>query len=175
MATKTPKKKLAPLYGDDEAPYTITLALRGVTPFLFNLFDMADYEETGPGTKKKPRKRFNAEDMVWRNDAGELAYPVASVIAAICHAGRYFRTPIGSTGSAKTTLTEGLVAEAEALASFGVEEWDVVDERMGRNSDQKRSPRAIRRPRLDTGWQLSGVAITMVTPELIRPASSSRW
>lgn len=167
--------KAEQLYGE-ELPYTITLDLRGVTDFWFNQMDLDEYEAQGESSaKKKTRKRFNPEHMVWRNDAGELAYPVEAVVAAITAAGKFFKTPIGSQGSAKTTLTQGLVpAESApgklAMASFGVKDWNSIDRRMGRNSDTKRSPRIIKRPQLDTGWLLRDVAITMVLPELYGPA-----
>ena len=59
-----------------ELPYTITLHLRGVTPFLFNRMDIEAYDaEGGPGSKRKPRVRPEYETMVWRDDEGNLEGP----------------------------------------------------------------------------------------------------
>jgi len=167
MATQSPV--LPSLYGD-EAPYTITLDLRGVTPFLFNQMDLDAYEESGPGQKKRPRKKADYETMVWRVD-GSLACPSDMLIASIIGAGKYFKTPIGSSGSASTTLRQALVIDPERpLASFGVSEWDCIDRRLARNSDIKRSPRPCYRPRLERGWLLRDVAISVVTPAIYGPA-----
>ena len=41
-----------------ELPYTMTLNMRGVTPFLFNRMDIEAYDaEGGPAAKRKPRSR----------------------------------------------------------------------------------------------------------------------
>lgn len=152
-----------------ELPYTIRLTLRGVTPLLFNRMDIEAYDQdSGPGRKRKPRARAEYEDMVWRDGCGCLAIPTANIVASIVHAGKYYASPIAGTGSATPTLSDALVAATE-LSSFDVSGWDVVDFRHARNSDIKRSPRPVYRPRLEPGWRVDA-HITVVIPELYGPA-----
>ena len=152
-----------------ELPYTITLRIRGVRPFLFHRMDIETYDiEGGPGAKRKPRKRPEYESMVWRDDDGNLALPTANVIGSIVAAGKYFRSPIASTGSAMSTLREGLVPAGE-LAGFGIDTWDCIDFRKATNSDPKRSPKPTYRPRLEVGWLLTA-PLGVTTPELYGPA-----
>ncbi|WP_227643806.1 hypothetical protein, partial [Klebsiella pneumoniae] len=89
--------------------------------------------------------------------------PTANVIASIASAGRYFKTPIGRTGSAKTTLQEALVPHAE-MASFDVKEWDAVDYRIARYAGKTRAPKPTWRPRLERGWSLTA-SVNVITPE----------
>jgi hypothetical protein len=164
-----------------ELPYTITLRLRGVTPFLFNRMDIEAYDrEEGPGGKRKPRKRPEYDSMVWRNEHGELALPVANVIGSIVAAGKYYRSPIASNGSATPTLREALVPVGEyavfyapnsrnGKASEAVTNWDVIDFRHARHGDRKGTPKPTYRPRLEIGWLLYA-PISVTTPELYGPA-----
>lgn len=155
-----------------EQPYTMTLKLRGVTPFLFNQFaDLEGYaSENGVAGKRKPREREvkDYEKMVWRDDEGNLALPTQNVISTIIAAGKYFKSPIAGSGGATTTLREALVPGAE-YATFGVPEWDCIDFRLARNSDMKRSPKPTWRPRLEKGW-LVVAQVGVVVPELYGPA-----
>ena len=152
-----------------ELPYTITLQLRGVTPFLFNRMDIETYDsEGGPSSKRKPGARPEYESMVWRTEAGTLGLPVANVIGSICSAGKFFRSPLGGNGGATTTLREALVAQSE-LADFGVKDWDVVDFRHAKHGNRARTPKPTYRPRLEVGWQLE-VPFAVTLPELYRPA-----
>lgn len=152
-----------------ELPYTITLRLRGVQPLLFNRMDIEAYDaESEPASKRKPRSRPEYESMVWRDDDGNLAIPVRNVIGSIVHAGKYYKTPIGSNGSAMNTLREALVPVSE-LAPFDTSEWDAIDFRHAKFADTKRSPKPTYRPRLETGWLLTA-SVSVVTPELYGPA-----
>jgi hypothetical protein len=154
------------LYGD-YAPYTMTVKLRGVMPFLFNQND--NYAEEDPGEQKRPRNApVDYEEMVWRDEGGDLAVPIANVVASIAHAGRYFKSPIAVRGSAKTTLQEAMVP-ANELASFGVKEWDAVDFRIARYAGKSRAPKPTWRPRLEKGWQVEA-AFSVITPELYSPS-----
>lgn len=151
-----------------ELPYTMTLHLRGVRPVLFNRMDIEAYDqEGGPGAKRKPRARPSYESMIWRDEEGNLALPVMNVIASIVSAGKYFKSPISSSGSATPTLREGLVPAAE-YASFGVDDWDEIDFRQAKFGDMKGTPKPTYRPRLEIGWLLS-VPLSVVTPELYGP------
>jgi hypothetical protein len=154
-----------------EQPYSLTLKLRGLTPLLFSRFpDLEAYAEARVAPKRKPRESevTDYESMVWRDDQGRLALPTQNVVAALVHAGRYFKSPIASKGGAGATLREALVA-GEEYASFSVEEWDCVDFRLARNGDIKRSPKPTYRPRLEKGWQLEA-RLDVVVPELYGPA-----
>jgi hypothetical protein len=169
-STKT-EKSLQPLYGDSP-PYTFEVALLGVKPFLFNQFaDLEGYAEEGVSGKKKPanRKRHDYEAMVWRDDDGNLAIPTINVIGSICFAGRYFKSPIASKGSAKNTLTEGLIPASD-YASFKRSTWDAVDFRLARNTDLKRSPKPTWRPRLEIGWRVVA-HIGVISPEFFTPTN----
>jgi hypothetical protein len=151
-----------------ELPYTMSLRLRGVTPFLFNRMDIESYDnDTGPGTKRKPRKRPEYDSMVWWED-GELAYPTQSVLASIIRAGKFYKTLIGTTGSLMTTLSEALVPAAEH-GKFGVKTWDAIDFRHAKHGNIARTPKPTYRPRLETGWHLD-VSFGVVLPELFGPA-----
>lgn len=164
-------KPLQPLYGDSP-PYTIEVSLLGVTPLLFNQFaDLEGYAEEGVSGKKKPanRKRHEYEAMVWRDEKGGLAIPTGNVIASICYAGRYFKSPIASQGSARNTLGEALIPAAE-YASFGKSEWDAIDFRLARNGDMKRSPKPTWRPRMEIGWQITA-HIGVISPEFFTPTN----
>lgn len=182
-----PKKNTAVETVDDaieqrfgiELPYTMNLRLRGVTPFLFNRMDIEAYDrDSGPGAKRKPRSRPGYETMIWRNDDGELAYPGANVVASIVAAGKYFKSPIASNGSATPTLREGLVPAGE-LGRFlvpssngkvdGLVDWDCIDFRHARHGDRKGTPKPTYRPRLEVGWCLA-VSFSVTTPELWGPA-----
>jgi len=188
MPTKT-KPKTSETNGDGllpqrfgiELPYTITLRLRGVTPFLFNRMDIEAYDrEEGPGAKRKPRTRPEYESMIWRNDDGALALPVANVIGSIAAAGMYFKSPIGGNGSATPTLRRALVP-AEEFATFRaphsrngsseapLQEWDVIDFRKANHGDRNRTPKPTYRPRLEIGWLLVAV-VSVTTPEIYGPA-----
>ena len=152
-----------------ELPYTIVLRLRGVRPLLFNRMDIESYDAEGePAAKRKPRARPEYESMVWRDDDGNLAIPVTHVVASIVHAGKYFKTPIGSNGGATATLREALVPGAE-YASFGVKEWDCIDFRKCNYANKDRSPKPTYRPRLEIGW-LAEAPIAVTSPELYGPA-----
>jgi hypothetical protein len=170
MATKTKENDLAmPQRFGIELPYTITLRLRGVTPFLFNRMDIEAYDrEAGPGAKRKPRARPEYESMVWRGEDGALAIPTANVLASIKDAGKYFKSPIASNGGATATLREGLVPVGE-FASFGVDDWDTVDFRLARHGDMKRTPKPTYRPRFEIGWSCVAL-LSVTTPELYGPA-----
>jgi len=153
-----------------ELPYTITLRLRGVTPFLFNRMDIEAYDqENGPGSKRKPRTRPEYESMVWRNDDGDLAFPVRNVIASIVAAGKYYKSPIAGNGSATPTLRDALQPGGQEYGSFHVEDWDTVDFRQARHGDMKGTPKPTYRPRLEVGWLLEAF-FGVVTPELYGPA-----
>lgn len=152
-----------------ELPYTITLRLRGVTPFLFNRMDIEAYDrESGPGKKRKPRSRPEYESMVWRNERGFLALPTANVVGSIVAGGKYFMSPIGGNGSATPTLREGLVPAGE-FATFDIEDWDAIDFRQARHGDRKGTPKPTYRPRLEIGWLLVAT-LSVTTPELYGPA-----
>ena len=175
MATRTKVEKVKPVEGEMEQrfgielPYTMTLRIRGVTPFLFNRMDIEAYDrEAGPGAKRKPRARPEYESMVWRRDDGKLALPVANVIGSIVAAGKYFKSPIGGNGSATPTLREALVPVAE-LGPFDAETWDTVDFRQARHGDRKGTPKPTYRPRLEVGWLLES-PFSITTPELYGPA-----
>lgn len=153
-----------------ELPYTITLRLRGVTPFLFNRMDIEAYDnEAGPGAKRKPRARPEYESMVWRNEEGQLAFPVRNVIASVVSAGKYFKSPIAGNGSATPTLREALQPGPAEFATFGVADWDVVDFRQARHGDVKGTPKPTYRPRFEIGWLLESF-FGVVIPELYGPA-----
>jgi hypothetical protein len=171
MAVKSPKKAddndLEQRFGI-ELPYTMTIRLRGVTPFLFNRMDIEAYDaEGGPGGKRKPRTRPEYESMVWRDEDGKLALPTANVVGSICSAGKYYRSPIAGNGSATPTLREGVVP-AQEYATFGVQAWDSVDFRHARYADAKRTPKPTYRPRLEIGWLLEA-SFSVTTPELYGP------
>jgi hypothetical protein len=152
-----------------ELPYTITVRLRGVTPFLFNRMDIEAYDlETGPGTKRKPRSRPEYESMVWRDEDGNLAYPNRSIIASIVGAGRFYKSPIASNGSATNTLRDALVPTTE-YAAFDATEWDAIDFRHAKYADMKKSPKPTYRPRLEVGWSLNAM-FSVVLPQLYGPA-----
>ena len=147
MATKVKsgEKPLEFLYGE-YAPYTLHLTIRGVMPLLFNNND--DYAEENPGEQKSTRKApLDYERFIWRNDDDELALPTANLIASIAHAGRYFKTPIGANGSAKTTLQEAMVP-AQEMGTFGIKAWDCIDYRIARYAGKSRAPKPTWRPRL---------------------------
>lgn len=152
-----------------ELPYTMTLRVRGVTPFLFNRMDIEAYDsEGGPAAKRKPRSRPEYETMVWRGDDGNLGLPVPNMVGSICAAGKYFRSPIAGNGSATPTLREALVP-AQEMGSFGVECWDVIDFRHARYGDRKGTPKPTYRPRLEIGWLLE-TCFSVTIPELYGPA-----
>lgn len=154
-----------------ELPYTITLRLRGVTPFLFNRMDIEAYDrESGPGEKRKPRTRPEYESMIWRMNGAKsnLGIPTQNVIGSIVSGGKFFKSPIGGNGSATPTLREALIPAAE-MADFGVAEWDVIDFRQARHGDRKGTPKPTYRPRLEIGWLLKA-EIGVVLPELYGPA-----
>lgn len=168
---KTKDAGLEPLYGDN-APYTFELKLLGVTPILFNRFvDLEGYAEESVARKRKPanRQRKDYEEMVWRADDGSLAVPTANIIASIVRAGRYFKSPIASSGGASNTLREALIP-ADEMAPFTVQEWDAIDFRLARNSDMKRSPKPTWRPRLEKGWQIAA-NIGVISPEFYTPTN----
>ena len=166
--------QLKPLYGDEE-PYTLEVGLRGVTPFLFNRMDIEAYEQENPvGGKKRPRKRPTYDSMVWWYDDGRLALPTINVIRSILGAGRYYKSPIATKGTAVNTLTEGMLPVGDYVP-FSVKTWDAIDFRLARNGDIKRTPKPTYRPRLEPGWLLGpqpgqGVQIHMQLPELFSPA-----
>lgn len=169
VALAKPEDEAMPRRFGVELPYTMRLRLRGVMPLLFNRMDIEAYDaEGGPGKKRKPRARPEYESMVWRGDDGKLAIPTANVIASIVEAGRYFASPIASSGGATTTLRDALVAATE-LSSFGVDSWDCIDFRQARFGDRNRNPKPTYRPRLEPGWTVEA-HITVVLPELYGPA-----
>lgn len=152
-----------------ELPYTMTLRLRGVTPFLFNRMDIEAYDaEGGPSSKRKPRSRPEYESMIWRDEDGFLAYPTASVLASIRRGGKFFKSPIGGNGSATPTLTESLIP-AQEFSSFSTKDWDAVDFRHAKHGDRNRTPKPTYRPRLEVGWLLT-TQFSVVLPELYGPA-----
>jgi hypothetical protein len=170
VATKTKTKAESSRLIEDGSiglPYSMTLHLRGVTPFLFNRMDIETYDAE-PAPEKTPRRRPAYESMVWRDENGLLAVPTENVVASIVSAGKYFKTPLGSSGSATQTLVEALVPLGE-FASFGVESWDTIDFRRARNADRKRSPKPTYRPRLEVGWACSAT-FSVNLPELYGPA-----
>lgn len=168
VAASDPDDGLEQRYGI-ELPYTMTLHLRGVTPFLFNRMDIEAYDrEAGPASKRKPRTRPEYESMIWRDEDGMLAYPIASVLASIAMGGKFYKSPIASQGSATPTLREALVPAAE-FGSFGIENWDAVDFRHAKHGDRNRTPKPTYRPRLEIGWLLA-VRFSIVLPELYGPA-----
>lgn len=159
-------------YGAED-PYTVSFALRGLTPFLFNQFvDLEGYHEATPTPKKNPtaKKQANYEAMVWRCDDGTLGLPVVSVIASVVLAGRHFSSPISKTGGASNTLREALTVTGNDMATFDVKDWDAVDFRLCRNADMKRSPKPTHRPRLEKGWTLKG-SFSVIVPEFYAPTA----
>lgn len=165
MAKSGTAPVLERLYGEFE-PYTVGITLRGLMPLLFNA--LLEYEEEDPGEAKRPRKPpKDYEELVWRTDDGQLGIPTANVLASIASAGRFFKTPIGQRGSAKTTLQEALVPHDE-MASFGVKEWDAVDYRIARYAGKSRAPKPTWRPRLEKGWTLT-TSFSVITPEIYSP------
>jgi hypothetical protein len=153
-----------------EIPYTMTLRIRGVRPYLFHRMDIEAYDrEEGPGGKRKPRARPEYESMVWRDDEGQLAMPTINLIASIVEAGKYYKSPIAGNGSATPTLRGALVPTEREYGSFGVEDWDCIDFRKANHADMKRTPKPTYRPRLEIGWSYE-TTIAVVTPELYGPA-----
>jgi hypothetical protein len=131
--------------------------------------DIEAYDsEEGPAGTKKPRSRTDYEDMVWRDEDGHLALPIANVRGSITAAGKYYKSPLGGNGGATTTLREGIVCNAE-LGSFGVEEWDCIDFRKANYGNRQRTPKPTYRPRLEIGWLVSA-PLMVTTPELYGPA-----
>lgn len=179
MATATRSKDSAPpeehleaRYGIEQ-PYTITLRLRGVTPFLFNRFaDLEGYAEARVAPSRKPRvaEVRDYEQMVWRTDNGNLSIPTRNVIACVIAAGKFFKSPIAS-GGATNTLRDALVPvpDTEALSEFSTGKWDCIDFQLCRNSDMKRSPKPTWRPRFEKGWLLTA-EIGVIVPEFYGPA-----
>lgn len=169
--TKQTEPALEPLYGDNP-PYTFELKLLGVTPLLFNRFvDLEGYANEGVASKRKPtnQQKKDYEAMVWRADDGSLALPTRNIIGSIIRAGRYFKSPIASSGGATNTLREALIP-ADEMASFGIKEWNAIDFQLARNSDMKRSPKPTWRPRLEKAWQLTA-NIGVISPEFYTPTN----
>jgi hypothetical protein len=164
MATKV--EPLERLYGEYE-PYTVTVTLRGLMPFLFNA--LLEYEEEDPGEAKRPRKPpKDYEQMVWRHDDGTLGVPTANLLASIASAGRFFKSPIAVRGSAKTTLKEALIPHDE-LGSFGVKEWDSIHFSIARYAGKSRAPKPTWRPRLEKGWKMT-TTFSVITADLYAPS-----
>jgi hypothetical protein len=177
MTTKTDDGAMEQRFGV-ELPFTMTLRIRGVSPFLFNRMDIEAYDrEAGPGAKRKPRARPEYESMVWRDEGGALALPARNLISSIVSAGKYYKSPIAGNGSATPTLRDALVPAGE-LGRFlqpngngrraPLDAWDTVDFRQARHGDMKGTPKPTYRPRLEIGW-LFEAPIAVTTPELYGP------
>ncbi|HYT08991.1 MAG TPA: hypothetical protein VEL77_15205 [Rugosimonospora sp.] len=148
-----------------EHPYTISVTITGVAPFLFHRWNIEVVEEKNKAARgSRARKENDLESFVHRDVKGNLAIPTEYLRQAIIGAARYKSDPRSPKKTMMDLVKAGIVA-AEEFCNFGVKDWDYVDRRrvlIQRNAITRS------RPAMHIGWTVTAL-FTVITAEYISP------
>jgi hypothetical protein len=115
-------------------PYRVTLTLQGTSTMLFHRWNCEAVDAKAKAAKGSTAKKTDdVESYVYRNDEGELCIPgeyVRQSIAGPAGAAKFRQDPRSSRKSALDLYKAGVVSLTE-LASLGVKDWDMLDQRAG--------------------------------------------
>lgn len=144
-------------------PYTASIGVIGVSPFLFHRWSVEAIEAKSAAAKgSKAKKEDDLESYVYRDERGYLAIPAEYFRQSIIHAAKFKQDPRSPRKSATDLFKAGLCC-LEPLCSLGTKTWDIVDRRrvMVQRNGITRS-----RPCMNSGWK-ANVSIQVLTPEYI--------
>lgn len=167
----------ARVFADDGlTPFSVKFTVRGVKTFFFNAPNVDAYvaadEKRRAGVKRLSIP--NHEEKVWRSE-GALCVPGSEFVKAMREMARGLPDPSKSGAKSMRAVIPTAFAAHEEFCRFVhrngkgaelVEQWDAIDERLGRLGT-KMGP--IRRPILYAGWTTS-VTIDCLWPEIFAPA-----
>lgn len=160
-------------FGNFTWPYAITVTIAGVKTYFFSRPDMDEWdkkEASAPGSRT--RKEVNLESLVWRTEAGTLAFPSTQFKVAMITAGRYSPDPSKTGRRSAGPFIGEAISVAEDHVEFldannePYEKWDEVDRRIAKYAHNKFGPRT--RPILNPGWRAT-CTVQVLVPELIAP------
>lgn len=148
-----------------QEPYTISVIVAGVAPYLFHRYNVDAVEEKTKAKKgSASKKEDNVESYVWRNEDGQLSIPSAQFRGAMIAAAR-FRTDPRSVRKTAVDLFKSGVLCLEELCPLGTTTWDEINrQRVSVNRSAITRSRPCMRK-----WETE-VTLAITTPEHITPA-----
>lgn len=149
-------------------PYRVTLTLQGTSTMLFHRWNCEAVDAKAKAAKGSAAKKTDdVESYVYRNDEGELCIPgeyVRQSIAGPAGAAKFRQDPRSSRKSALDLYKAGVVSLTE-LASMGVKDWDMLDQR---RVTVQRAGITRMRPAMLAGWRAE-FDLQVLLPEYIPP------
>jgi hypothetical protein len=149
-------------------PYRVTLTLQGTSTMLFHRWNCEAVDAKAKAAKGSTAKKTDdVESYVYRNDEGELCIPgeyVRQSIAGPAGAAKFRQDPRSSRKSALDLYKAGVVSLTE-LASLGVKDWDMLDQR---RVTVQRAGITRMRPAMLAGWRAE-FDLQVLLPEYIPP------
>ena len=173
MATRTIEQPtvLAPVSNgakeliESNLPYSASITIKGVAPYLFKGWNNEAVKEQGEKPKgSKSKKTDNLEASVYRLANGNLGMSQAAMCKALQAMGRFKQDPRSARKSALDLVKAG-VFPLDDLADTGVKDWDYVDRR---RAVIQHSAITRARPALAIGWQVT-FKLLVSLPEYITP------
>lgn len=154
--------------------YKIQATIEGTAPLLLNAFsdaakDILDGGKTG-GKRTSEQKMAEVEDKVLKNKDG-LFIPSYYIRAAMRDGSKMENMKLGKKGLAP--YLEALVFVEPREIPLHKDTYDFVDARIGRRPPRTGGAVLIRRPGINTGWQLEiqvTIASDIVPEDSIREA-----
>lgn len=144
-------------------PYTLSVTIEGVAPFLFHRWNTEAVEAKGAAAKgSKAKKQDDVESYVARDERGHLAIPGEYFRQSIIHAAKFMQDPRSPRKSAMDLFKAGIVCLTE-FASIGKKDWDYLDRR---RCVVQRNAITRTRPALTKGWRVT-FEIQVLLPEYI--------
>jgi hypothetical protein len=153
-----------------EAPYTVSLTLKGVCSLLYHRYSGESVEAKAKAKKgSAAKKEDDVESYVYRAEDGALAIPGKWLYGAVTNkktgAAKFRQDPRSPRKSALDLYTAGFIVTTH-MASIGAVDWDFLH-REGVVVNQSRIMRT--RPALLAGWEATLEAMVLL-PEYISPA-----
>lgn len=181
MSTKTPSTSksngptsLAPVTNLAEftlaasEPYRVGLTLQGTSTLLFHRWNCEAVEAKAKAAKGSAAKKVDdVESYVYRDEVGALCIPgeyLRQAVAGPNGAAKFRQDPRSSRKSALDLYKAGVVSLTE-LASLGVKDWDLLDQR---RVTVQRAGITRMRPAMLAGWR-ADFEMQVLLPEYIPP------
>jgi hypothetical protein len=148
-----------------EMPFSATIAVQGVAPFIFHRWSVDGVEAKSKAAKgSKAKKEDDLESYVYRDEDGFLAIPAEYFRMAIVNAAKFKQDPRSPRKSAMD-LFKAAVFPTHEYCSLGRKEWDYVDRR---RVTVQRNGITRCRPAINKDWKAT-MQFEIVLPEYVSP------
>ncbi len=150
---------------ESDLPYSVKIAVRGVSPFIFHRWSVDGVEAKSKAAKgSKAKKEDDLDSYVYRDESGNLAIPAEYFRQSIIHAAKFKQDPRSPRKSAMD-LFKAAIFPTHEFCSLGKRDWDFVDRR---RVTIQRNAITRHRPAINKGWGVS-MELEVVLPEYVNP------